>query len=265
MNATLFLKELKSNAFSFLVITAVLALYIVSIAYMYDPEITKNLDAVMASMPELFAAFGMANLSSTMTDFMLNYLYGFLLTWVPLLLIMMIINRTIVRPIDRATLANLLSMPVKRQTVANTFALVTICALILELVLVVVFEIACSEALFPGEIDAQALSYASLGLLGLWIFMAGICFASACCFKDSRLALWGGGGVCLLLLLMQVLTQTGDELQILKDINPVTHFDPFAVAAGSSDAILACVILALAGICFFALGIAVFCKRDLNI
>lgn len=265
MNATLFLKEIKSNLFSFLVISAIQALYIASIVYMFDPEITKNLDAVMASMPELFAAFGMANMSSNMTDFMINYLYGFLLTWVPLLLIMMLINRMIVRPIDRGTMANILSTPVERRNIACTFALVTLGILLLELLFILGFEIACAEALFPGKLDIEGLFYASAGLFGLWVFMAGVCFASACSFKDSRVALWGGGGICLLMLLMQVLTQAGDQLQILKDINPVTYYDPFAVAAASNDALLSCIVLAVAGFCFFILGIVVFCKRDLNV
>ena len=85
MSVALFARELRGSLPALLVITAVLALYIVSIAYMFDPEVAHNLDAVMAAMPDLFAAFGMANMSTNMTDFMLNYLYGFLFTWVPLL------------------------------------------------------------------------------------------------------------------------------------------------------------------------------------
>ena len=122
MSVALFARELRGSLPSLLVITAVLALYIVSIAYMFDPEVADNLDAVMAAMPDLFAAFGMANMSTNMTDFMLNYLYGFLFTWVPLLLIMMMVNRMLVRPIDRGSMACLLATPASRLRIAGSFA-----------------------------------------------------------------------------------------------------------------------------------------------
>ena len=122
MSVALFARELRGSLPALLVITVVLALYIVSIAYMFDPEVADNLDAVMAAMPDLFAAFGMANMSTNMTDFMLNYLYGFLFTWVPLLLIMMMVNRMLVRPIDRGSMACLVATPASRLRIAARFA-----------------------------------------------------------------------------------------------------------------------------------------------
>ena len=265
MSVALFARELRGSLPALLVITAVLALYIVSIAYMFDPEVADNLDAVMAAMPDLFAAFGMANMSTNMTDFMLNYLYGFLFTWVPLLLIMMMVNRMLVRPIDRGSMACLLATPASRLRIAGSFAACMVAVLVFELALVFAIQVASAEALFPGELDAEKLGWATVGLLGLWLFMTGLCFASACAFKDSRLALWGGGGACLALLLLQVMTQAGEGLDALATLNPVMYYKPFELAAGSSDAVVGAVCLGLAGIALIAAGIAVFCRRDLNV
>ena len=60
MNKTLFAKELRASAFTFIIVAAVLAMYVVTIVAMFDPELGESLDAMMASMPDLFAAFGMA-------------------------------------------------------------------------------------------------------------------------------------------------------------------------------------------------------------
>lgn len=265
MNAALFVKEIKGSLPAFAAITAVLALYVVSIAYMYDPQIVSSLDSIMASMPGLFAAFGMANLATDMTSFMLNYLYGFLLTWMPLLLVMMLVNRMVVRPIDRGTMANLLATPVSRLRIAGTFSVALLCMLVAQMVLVIGIEVLSAEALFPGELDVPRLVRASAGLLGLWVFMGGVCFASGCCLRDARAALWVGGGLCLVMLLLQVLAQAGDGLAVLRDLDPVAWYDPFRTAAGETDAVMACVVLAGAGLALLAAGVAAFCRRDLNV
>ena len=67
MNRTLFAKELRANLFVSLIIAAVLAMYIGVIVSMYDPELGESLDAMMQSMPEMFAAFGMSVQSSCST------------------------------------------------------------------------------------------------------------------------------------------------------------------------------------------------------
>ena len=97
MNRTLFAKELRSNLFVFGIVYAVLVMYIAVVVSMFDPELGKSLDMMMASMPELFAAFGMATQATTLTDFMLNYLYGFLLTMFSFVLIVIMANKLMVR------------------------------------------------------------------------------------------------------------------------------------------------------------------------
>ena len=90
MNKTLFAKELRANLFVSDIIAAVLAMYIGMIVSMFDPELGESLDLMMQSMPEVFAAFGMSTQATTLIDFMLNYLYGFLLTIFILVLILII-------------------------------------------------------------------------------------------------------------------------------------------------------------------------------
>lgn len=265
MNLALYLRELRRGAFSVVAIGVILALYIVSVVYMYDPAITESLGLIMDTMPDMFAAFGMAGMPTTMTEFLLNYLYGFLFTWVPLLLIMMTVNRMVVRAVDRGSLSYVLASPVSRLRIAITFVMVVLTALATTLALILAVQTTTAEALFPGELDYAELLRASAGLLCLWVFMAGLCFASACSFHDARTALWAGGGACLAMFLMQMVTQVGKGLEPLQDVNPVSLFDPYALAAASVDATWHAAILAVGGLALFALGTAVFCRRDFDV
>ena len=139
MNRTLFAKELRANLFVSAIIAAVLAMYIGTIVAMYDPKLGKSLDAMMQSMPELFAAFGMSMQATTLLEFMLNYLYGFLLTIFILVLILVMANKLMVRYLDRGAMAYLLATPNSRTRIACTMigvmvaVLVGLCALVTAL------------------------------------------------------------------------------------------------------------------------------------
>lgn len=265
MSLALYLRELRRSTFSIVVIGAILALYIVSVVSMYDPEVTENLNLIMDAMPEVFAAFGMNNMSTTMTEFLLNYLYGSLFTWIPLLLIMMTVNRLIVQPVDRGSLSYALSSPVSRSRIAATFAAVLLTVLVVTLALILAVQVAAAEALFSGELDYAGLLRASAGLLCLWVFMAGLCFFSACTFHDARAALWTGGGACLLMFLVEMVAQVGKGLEFLQDANPVGLFDPYALAASSGDAVWHVAVLAAVGLALLAVGATVFCRRDFDV
>lgn len=192
MNRTLFAKELRANLFVSLIIAAVLAMYIGVIVSMYDPELGESLDAMMQSMPEMFAAFGMSVQATTLIDFMLNYLYGFLLTIFILVLILIVANKLMVRYLDRGAMAYLLATPNSRTRIALTMVGVMVTILVALMAVVTALEVGFAEALFPGELDMQALMQVNAGLLALWLAMAGLCFLSACLFSNATAALVGG-------------------------------------------------------------------------
>ena len=78
MNATLFKKEIKSNWLLLVIFLAVLSVYGSMITMMYNPEMGDSLKMMADSMPDLFAAFGMADVGQTLLDFVSGYLYGML-------------------------------------------------------------------------------------------------------------------------------------------------------------------------------------------
>ena len=190
---------------------------------------------------------------------------GFLFTWVPLLLVMMTVNRMVVRPIEGGSLSYLLSTPTSRLRIAGTFAAVLLTALAVTMALIIAVQVACAETQFPDELDYAGLLRASAGLLCLWVFMAGLCFASACTFHDARVALWAGGGAFLLMLLAKMVTQVGKGLELLQDANLVELFDPYALVAASGDAAWRAAVLAVVGLVLLAVGAAAFCRRDFDV
>ncbi|RDB54553.1 hypothetical protein C1879_11865 [Paraeggerthella hongkongensis] len=265
MNSTLLAKELKSNAFVAIIIFAVLGMYIACIVMMFDPSLGESLNMMMDSMPELFAAFGMGTQATTLLDFMLNYLYGFLLTVFPFVLILIMANKLMVRYLDRGTMSYLLATPNSRVRVALTLAGAMIIVLALLMVLTTAAEIACAELMFPGDLDIPGLFRANVGLFCLWTFLAGMCFFSACTFSNAGAALWVGGGAGIAFFLMQMVAKVGDKLAFLDKVNPLALFDSYGLATSDASAYAGSAILLALGIALFALAIGVFNRRDLSI
>lgn len=265
MSKTLFAKEMRANLFVAGIIIAVLIMYIVVIVSMFDPELGESLELMMQSMPEVFAAFGMANQGTTLLDFLVNYLYGFLLTLMPFVLVLIMVNKLIVRPVDRGTMAYLLATPASRTKIVLTLAGVLVAMMVLQLVVVTVVEIASSEMMFTGSLDRGALLQVNAGLFGLWLFLAGLCFCSACVFSNAGRALWVGGALGIVFFMLQMIAQVGDELEFLNNINPLMLFDASGLTTGDTTAIAGSLVLAVVGIVLFALGAVVFSRRDLSL
>ena len=265
MNSTLFGKEFRANLPVTGIIAAVLAMYVVCVVAMYDPELNKSLAAMMASMPELFAAFGMATQTTSLVDFLINYLYGLLLTVMPFVLILLMVNKLIVRYVDRGTMAYLLATPNSRVRIATTMAGVLLAALAVLLAVTVLVEIGSSEAMFPGDLDGEALARVNAGLFALWLFLGGMCFLSACLFSNAGRALWVGGGLGVLFFLMQMMAQLGEYLEFLDAANPLTLYDAYGLASADASATGGAIALAVAGLALFAAAIAVFSRRDLSV
>ena len=259
----LFLKSLKNSLPSAFAIFAVLAMYIVCIVYMFNPDTAKMLDDLMAVMPELYDVFGMGHDTSTLTGFMLNYLYGFLLTLLPLVLILMLVNKLLVKPITRGELSYALASPHGRGSILGSIVGAAVVALAIVLAASTVCEVASALAFFPDDLDTAALLRANAGLSCLWLFMLGLCLLSAITFAGSPLALWAGGGICLVGFLIQMVAQIGEDLEDLANATFFTLFDPYGLADASNEAIAHAGILGVAGLALIAVAILVFHRRDL--
>ena len=188
-----------------------------------------------------------------------------MLTIFILVLILIVANKLMVRYLDRGAMAYLLATPNSRTRIALTMVGVMVTILVALMAVVTSLEAGFAEALFPGELDMQALMQVNAGLLALWLAMAGLCFLSACLFSNATAALWVGGGLNILFFLMQMVSQVGDKFEFLKNVNPLTLFDYYGLAAGDASAVGGAIALTVGAVALFAVAVAAFDRRDLSI
>lgn len=265
MSVVLWKKEWKSGWKLWVIFAAVLTMYSAIITGMYDPELGESLNLMMESMPELFAAFGMSDPGSTLVEFLINYLYGFLFVAIPVVFLLLLIWRVLLRYIDKGTLACLLATPNSRRTIAVTQILTMLSMLAVLAVYLTVLLYVLGETMFPGELKSGELVAANFGLLGLWIFLSGICWLAGCVIKETRAAMGTAGGLCILFLLIRMLADLGGDVEWMKYLTPLTLFDPLGLAKGSPEALAEmCGLYGVGLLCFLA-GAAVFCRRDFSV
>lgn len=265
MTLPLFKHEFRSCLFPTAIIAAVVILYAGVIIGMYDPALGESLARMRDAMPELFAAFGMADQGTTLLEFMVNYLYGFLLVVLPLVLAAVLASRLVVRHIERGSISYLLAQPVGRTRLMLSQAGVLVFCFVLLAAVLTVFELACAHAMFPGELDASDLIVANAATFCLWLFLSGVCWAGACVLPNVSAARWVGVALCALFVLVQMLSGVGDELSWLAEVTPVSLLDPLGVVLGEAGARAGAVVLAASGVVLFALGTAAFARRDLSV
>lgn len=264
MIGTLFRREWRINYKIVLIFCGIFTLYTGVIISMFDPEMGGSLQLMMESMPELFSAFGMNTPGATLLEFLANYLYGFLLICLPLVMILFLSSRLMARYIDRGSMACLLATPHSRTSIALTQAVVLAMCVLAAVVYETLCGLVLSEVMFPGELDGGQFVWLNFCLLGMLEFLAGLCFCSACSFQESRWAIGVGAGLCIVFVLLQMLGQMDESWEFLLYLTPLTLFDPKAISAGDG-ALWQIAVLFVGSLVLYGGGIGIFSRRDLTV
>lgn len=265
INKTLFQKELKSNTVLFLIFISVLTMYGGMIVMMFDPKLGDSLKTMADSMPEIFAAFGMADIGTTLLEFITNYLYGMIFVAFPAVYIIILAGRLIARYVDSGSMSYLLSIPRKRKNLAGTQAFFMIFTLFIMVFYITLLILLFSEYLFPGELDTPPFLRLNIGLFGVFLFFGGICFFFSCFFNESRYCTGASAAVVVYAVLVQMISQVGDTFADLKYATPLTLFDTEGLTLSHADAWGGCVILYCAGILCYTVGVIYFSRKNLSI
>ena len=155
MKFPLFGRSLRSLLPLVSAIAVVLAFYIGTVVYLYDPEVSESLQLMQEAMPELFAVFGMANPSDSLCDFLLNYLYGFMFAGALVLMAAYMAQRLVVGPAKDGSLAWLLASPHSRFRLAFTLMAAEAVAIVVVVAFLWVSEVVFCELLFPGDLGVR--------------------------------------------------------------------------------------------------------------
>ena len=103
MNRAIFKLDIKSNWLFFLVILAIMLMYMSVIAMMYDPGSLEAMTMLLDSMPkQLISAMGFDDMGTSLTGFMASYYYGFIIILFPMIFAIVLSGKLISRYVDRS-------------------------------------------------------------------------------------------------------------------------------------------------------------------
>lgn len=264
MSWVLYQKEIKANYKIVLLFLLIISMYASMIIAMYDPQTNSSLELMAKSMPQVFAAFGMMNVASTLLDFITNYLYGFILLVFPFVLSLILCHRLIGRYIDKGSMAYLLATPHRRQSIIMTQLLVLLTALVVVVAYTTLFIFLCVYMMNGSEnfLTADFLRV-NVGLLMLQCFLASFCYLSSILFNEARLSIGVASLLGTVFILIQMLSQISEQFEFLKYLTPMTLFDPQGLSQGDMTSMIGCGILLLSAVVLWTIGQVIFVKRDL--
>jgi ABC-2 type transport system permease protein len=247
----------------FLIIVAVLMLYLPIIITMYDPSTQESLNKVLETMPQgMIAAMGFSDIGADLIDFIGSYFYGFLILLLPMIYTIIACNRCIASHVDKGSMAYLLSTPNTRSKMARTQSLFIIVSITIMMAIVTLVGLVLSNATFPGKLDVKAFILLNLGSLLLYYAVTGIGFFASCLFNDTKNSLMIGAGLPVAFLVIQMISDVGEKTSFLKYFTMFTLLDTNKIISGEGY-IPQFVVLSVIAVVMYWLGIYVFKKRDL--
>lgn len=265
LNSTLYRREMKNSVKILLIFAAIMTMYISIIIRMYDPALMTTLDSFVEVMPELMASFGMRAGATTLTGFMVSYLYGFILIVFPMVFCILRGNGLIAKYVDRGSMVTLMAAPVKRRTIACTQMCVLLSGIALLVLWATGLQLLICRVSFPEEAVASDILKLNAALLCLHLFIGGICFLASSIFSDSKYSIAVGAGIPALMFVVQMLADVGEKAEKLKYATFFTLFNPDGILAGETSALVGAIALLLGGVVLFIASVEVFSRKDLHI
>lgn len=254
---------IKQNYMVFIIIVAVLMLYLPIIITMYDPSTQESLNKVLETMPQgMIAAMGFSDIGADLIDFIGSYFYGFLILLLPMIYTIIACNRCIASHVDKGSMAYLLSTPNTRSKIVRTQSLFIIISITIMIGIITLVGLVLSNTTFPGKLDVKAFLLINLGSLLLYYAVTGIGFFASCLFNDTKNSLMIGAGLPVAFLVIQMISDVGEKTNFLKYFTMFTLFDSKKVISGEGY-ILQFIILSMIAIVMYGLGFYAFKKRDL--
>ncbi|MGO4183413.1 ABC transporter permease subunit [Paenibacillus sp. TAF43_2] len=268
MNAPLFKQMMKINLKGISNYAFGSAFYILLMFWLY-PGIAQNtgaLNELMSALPEgLMNAFGVQAGFGSMEAFISGEYYGLILPLLLSIFSIMLSTGLMARLVDQGSMAYLLSTPTSRQRVAATQASVLIAGLLLIMIVTTAAGF-IGYALFIGDrYEFDGSRFILLNVIAWMLFFAvgGISFFVSAFSSDEKKALGISGIITFGMFGLDMLGKISANIDWLKYFSLFSLYRPSEIASGSSDPVLALVILFLIGLAGFMAGIRTFSKRDL--
>jgi len=265
MSMTLFLKTIKRNYKLFIIFYAVLTMYLVVMASMYDPNDIDQLMGMLELMPaELLNAMGFAGIITNLVEYLASWLYGMLMIGFPLVYCIILGNRLVAKMVDDGSFSFLLSTPLTRTKIIITQAVYALTSVLLLFLLVFATGVGVCAIFLPGLLDVQAFFMLNLTTMLVNMTVLMITYFFSCLFSDTKYSIGFGSGVTIMFLLMNMLGGASSDARILKDLSIYGLYDPLELVRGEPVLWLNLFYVGLIIVLFVA-GILVFRKKQLTI
>ncbi len=265
MSTVLFKRSFKTSASLLVIFIAILTLYASVMITMFDPEMGEGLEMIMQTMPEIFEALNMTGTGGTLVEFLSNYLYSFLFIVFPLVYIAILSINLVAKYTDTGSMAQILAMPVSRAKVIVTQAFALISGVLLIVLYVTCFLAVMAHMTFPNELEISKFLLLNIGLFGMLLFFAGLCFCASCIFDDTKNAAIFGAGPCVLFVLINMAANAADDFKWLHFLTPISLFNQENILSGNVSAYVGIISLYLLASALFVTGSIIFCKRNIHI
>lgn len=265
ISATMLKRDLISGLKLMVPFLLILTMYNSVIIWMYDPELIESLNEFQDIMPEMMAAVGMVGGTGTLLDFIHTYLYGFIMLFVPVIYVIMLVHRYVVKYMDDGSLACILAADCSRKRFVFTQMLAVVIMIFLLIAVMTAIGLGCCAAMFPGDLDKGKYLALNGAVVLFDLLVSGICMAAACFARDGKVYLSIGAGLPLLFYVIQMMANMGGELEKLKYATIYTLMPGQAIVSGDSGVLPCCLAMAAAWILLYAAGGIRFAKRDLSI
>lgn len=262
-NLALFKMEWKQNYKILIIFLLILTMYICIMISMFDPALGRVMEEFTKTMPELMAMVGMSGSTATLAQFLATYLYGLIMIVFPLIFIVMLAIRLLVRNVDNGFMAYLLSSGVDRKQVWMTQFLVLITNILTLVGYCTILGIVVSMFLFPDALDIMAFIRLNIGLFFLQVCFASIAFLCSSVCNEARIATMIGAGIPVVFVLIQMLSNMKGNLEGLKYATLITLFNTERLIAGNIDAYGMVMVLFVLALSCFGIGFIRFKKRNL--
>lgn len=265
INRPLFFYEMKKSIKLLIIFMVILTMYVGIIMTMYDPEYVDALGDFYRLMPEIMDAVGMDFQSGSMIEFMISYLYGFILLVFPMVFSIFRANGLVAKYVDDSSIVPLLGAPVRREKFIDTQISVLLSGIVILIGYTTLLQLVIAHYSYSDELVYGDLLRLNLGLLALHFFIAGICFLASCIFSETKNSLTWGAGVPSVMFVISMLANVGEETEKAKYFTFFTLFQAEGLAAGESEAYRGALLLLVGSLILFSLGRFIFARKDLHI
>ncbi len=231
MSLPLLKATLKRNYMLFFIFLGVLTMYTTIIIGIYDPEDTKALMDMIATVPQgMMDAFGFTEPITDLTSLVASWLYGLLMLAFPMVYSILLCNRLMSKSIDSGSMACLLATPDSRVKIIVTKGVYALLSIGLLQMLVFVIGSVFSEYILPGHLDILGFFHLNLTTMFVNMLVFIIAFFFSSFLSEYKYAIGFSSGVPIMFMLFKMLGDASETLEIFNEISIFGWYSPIDVA-----------------------------------